>query len=253
MISHLHCMFLPVSILLLGSIVTIASIECSIRYSRQQLKASQSRRSRAWQRTEVYQAFKPSYQCVFDEIIYTLDRVESDGLSADIYKLSLRLLGGVLPLLSTVAGSSQGQTLLAIGASIASLILLVFGSVAKSDSSTAIAHSIRKNILNFFGQSSGYDGNISDATRFKILVRSINTALDSNAIGAVADAGARSKEATPREDTPVVEPRNDHPSIDVPAPVVTPIVTAPVVEMDDMQTASGAELLARSTFPKISQ
>lgn len=244
---------LPFLILATGSIVTILAIEAGIYHARKRLKLDQLARARTWQGTEVYQAFKPSYAVVFDEIVATLNRTESEGLSSDVYKLTLRLLGGILPLLSTVAGSEEGQIILAIGASISSLILLVFGSVATSDANRAIVHGLKKNILNFFAESSGFDGNISEATRFKILVRSVNSILDSNAIGAVAEAGAKTKEPTPIE-TSVISPRSY--TIDEllansgPLPIVKAKNTDSINEMD---TLSGPDLISRSPFPEISQ
>lgn len=244
---------LPFLILASSSIVTILSIETGIYYARKRLKLDQLARARTWQGTEVYQAFKPSYAVVFDEIVATLNKTESEGLSSDVYKLSLRLLGGVLPLLSTVAGSEEGQVILAIGASISSLILLVFGSVATSDANRSIVHGLKKNILNFFAESSGFDGNISEATRFKILVRSVNSILDSNAIGAVADAGTKTKEPIAIE-APVIPRRaftvDELLANSGPLPIVA---EKPKDSINDMETLSGQALIDQSPFPKISQ
>ena len=238
---------LPSLILALGSVLAILSIEGGIYIARKKLRVTQHSRSRAWQHTEVYQAFKPSYAVVFDEIVATLDRTESSGLSANAYKLSLRILGGILPLISTIAGSQDAQTILAIGASISSLILLVFGSVASSDSNRAIVHGLKKNILNFFAESSGFDGNISEATRFKILVRSVSSILDSNAIGAVADAGEKNKEPSTRlEPIPPMPEYTANDLIEDARPKLKDSI-------DEMETVSGSELIRQSKFPKITQ
>ena len=242
---------LPFFTLTFATIGIIGSIELCLLALRTKLKTSQIVRARSWQSTDTYLSLKTSHQMVFDEVVRTLNRAEHKAMRADGYKLTLRLLAGILPLLSTVAETTVSQSLLAIGASMASLFLLVFGSVAMSDSQRNISHIISKNILNYFAGSSGYDGNISDATRFKILVRSVNTALDSNIVGSVPDAGQQQKrpEAQAQDYTVsdfVQDARPVAPNFSV--------NTRPIDrEMDDMETLSGQALIDASPFPDISQ